>query len=299
MPKRVSDWVKIAGELRDGFLVVAAICYFFGYIVWAISAYRNGLGLLPALDFQYFVAGAPPLVIILGLYYLIIGFALLGKMTRGWIGTNPKGWKLYLRWTMVGLGMIAFTLIYVNSTEWFGAAFPKLSRSSWFLLVLVLTIIASTFFFSLPEQSARSRHGYPVNDDVERPAASGLRGGVITLDFYLMSLLLIVRAVYVGMIFILLAVIAFGYFFVVYQRLPQEFGGARPQYACLDIVKAQISSETIAGLLPSDPNKSTDTVVRSLKVEVLFSGSDVILVRSQGRVYKIAKSTIQTVTSCN
>ena len=50
--KSVDDLLKRAGEIRDGFLVMGAIFYFFGYIVWAINAYRNDLGLLPALEFQ-------------------------------------------------------------------------------------------------------------------------------------------------------------------------------------------------------------------------------------------------------
>ena len=52
MWKSVGDLLKRAGELRDEFLVMGAIFYFFGYIVWAINAYRNDLGLLPALEFQ-------------------------------------------------------------------------------------------------------------------------------------------------------------------------------------------------------------------------------------------------------
>ena len=108
MPRRVGDWLKIAGELRDGFLVIAAICYFFGYIVWAITAYRNDLGLLPALDFQYFVAGVPPLLVLLGLYYIVVGGKWLQNMAQDWLVSPATRGKLFLSLAMVGLAAISF-----------------------------------------------------------------------------------------------------------------------------------------------------------------------------------------------
>jgi hypothetical protein len=95
------------------------------------------------------------------------------------------------------------------------------------------------------------------------------------------------------------AVLAFLLVIDLYPKIPQEFGGALPQPACLDVVKAQVSSETIAGIFAVNENRPDDTVVRSREVEVLFSGSDVMIIRSQGRVYRITKDAIQTVTTCN
>jgi hypothetical protein len=109
----------------------------------------------------------------------------------------------------------------------------------------------------------------------------------------------VLALVYALLLFIGLAALAFIYCVELYPRIPQAFGGARPYYACLDVVKAQMSPETIEGLLPPDANKSHESVVRSSRLEVLFSGSDVMLVRSRGKVYKITKSTIQTIAMCD
>jgi hypothetical protein len=69
-PARV--WLDVLPKLRDSVLVIFGTAYALGYIVWAIHAYRNGLGGRPASPAQYFVAGAPVLtvlVILLCLFY--------------------------------------------------------------------------------------------------------------------------------------------------------------------------------------------------------------------------------------
>jgi len=89
-------------------------------------------------------------------------------------------------------------------------------------------------------------------------------------------------------------------FFVqeVYPRIPQEFGGSRPRQACLDLVKAQLSGKTIADLAGAG-SPSDGPVVRSSQVEVLFSGSGVVVVRKDNRVYEITKSAVLAVTNCD
>ena len=57
--RRLTAWLKPFAGLRDGLLVVGAGLYGIGYLVWSIRAWWEGLGLLPVLSAQYFVAGAP------------------------------------------------------------------------------------------------------------------------------------------------------------------------------------------------------------------------------------------------
>src|SRR5690349_2113251 len=45
------------GSVRDGLLILLSLVYALGYSVWAINAYSRNLGLLPALQFEYFIAG--------------------------------------------------------------------------------------------------------------------------------------------------------------------------------------------------------------------------------------------------
>src|SRR5215831_7819460 len=55
-----ADWLKWLGERRDGFLVGGAVLYGLGYLVWSYNAWRNHLGQLPALEFQYAMSGLIP-----------------------------------------------------------------------------------------------------------------------------------------------------------------------------------------------------------------------------------------------
>jgi hypothetical protein len=271
--KRAGDCLKELGSLRDGFLVTAALFYFFGYIVWAINAYRNDLGLLPALEFQYFIAGALPVVIILLLYSIVAGSKWVTKKVREWIGPNPTGAKLSLCLVMFVLGLTAWALILIASTEWFKAVFSN-ALQNWLVMISVVIVVVSSLFVA-PLEAVMTNVGIVI------------------------LLLRLYAYLYVGLVLAAVAVLAFIYCVELYPKIPQEFGGARPYYACLDLVKAQMSTETIEGLLSIDANKSPEPVMRSVRLEVLFAGSDMILVRSRGKVYKIARNTIQAVAMCD
>jgi hypothetical protein len=53
------------GELRDAALFIATVIYVLGYSAWAIYSANRGLGVLPPLEGQYFLAGIVPLVLLL------------------------------------------------------------------------------------------------------------------------------------------------------------------------------------------------------------------------------------------
>lgn len=56
-PIPTADWLKWLGERRDRFLIGGAVLYGLGYIVWSYNAWRNHLGQLPAIEFQYLMSG--------------------------------------------------------------------------------------------------------------------------------------------------------------------------------------------------------------------------------------------------
>jgi hypothetical protein len=319
MARSLSGWVEVAGKLRDGFLVTAGICYFFGYIVWAINAYNNGLGLLPALDFQYFVAGAPTVLTILGLYYLFAGIWWLIKAARGWVNTQTEGGRRLLNLFVLLIGLIAFVGIYINTTEWFKATFPRLANLNLLVLICALVIVLCSLFLPTRENPPPSKDipvpslppivaFLPLQENPE-PAETPDENEPKKVFFRELfwnfvdavpaPFLRLLGIIYAGMFGLGLVALAGFYILKLYPMIPQEFGGGRPSYACLDVVKAQISNRTLEGILPTEANQSNEPVVRSLRVEVLFSGSDVMVVRSQGRVYKITKSTIQAVATCD
>jgi len=44
---------------------------------------------------------------------------------------------------------------------------------------------------------------------------------------------------------------------------------------------------------------ANDAILRSTQVELLFSGSGVLVLRKNGRVYEVTRSAVQSITNCN
>jgi hypothetical protein len=295
--QRAANTLRNLGSLRDGFLVTAAIFYFAGYVVWAINAYRNNLGLLPALEFQYLIAGAPPVLIISALYFLFLGGKLLVRQLGNWIGPDPRGVKLYLCWFMLVLGVGAVVFIMMPATKWFESAYPHSRYKPWLTIISALIIVVSYPFVSQLTNAAETQIQAKASSEF---SARELANAFRSLFFFLAGVFLrLLALMYAFMFFIGLGAVALIYSVELYPKIPQEFGGARPYCAQLDVVSAQLSNETIGGILPMDAGKPSHAIVRSLRVEVLFSGSDMMLVRSKGKVFKIPKSTLQTIATCD
>ena len=105
------DALKWLGERRDGFLVGGAILYGLGYLVWSYNAWRNHLGELPALEFQYLMSGIIPAVI-LGLAWA--GAAFFFKV-------RDKILKLFERYRFLKWLVPAITTV-IQSTSFFPLA---------------------------------------------------------------------------------------------------------------------------------------------------------------------------------
>ena len=93
----------------------------------------------------------------------------------------------------------------------------------------------------------------------------------------------------------------------------------RPRCANLDVAKNGVSKVTLKAILPpegsapqtnptptvTDANTPTGTIpaeseiVRSDKIDVLFSGSDYLLIRAHNEVYEIKREVIHAVRSCD
>jgi len=104
--------------------------------------------------------------------------------------------------------------------------------------------------------------------------------------------------VYVAVPLVIVAALAF-YLTRIYPSLPQEFGGVKPRCAYLDVVRAKLSTDTLTDILSDDQMTGNQPVVRSARVEVLFSGSSAVYVRSRRGVHEIAKDAIAAVNACN
>jgi hypothetical protein len=71
------------GKARDGVLIIGGALYVLGYFVWSVHALNEGLGLLPALELQYLLAGSLLALVFLSALTLgLAAFAILNMGTR-------------------------------------------------------------------------------------------------------------------------------------------------------------------------------------------------------------------------
>ena len=280
-------------RVRDGFLVLAGVFYLFGYLVWAINAYKNHLGLVPALEFQYFVAGIIPVVILSIVVLLVIGYVRVKSNIQSWLGPRVAGKRRFLRWILVYLWLFSLGFLYVSFSDWFERVTGAFLMRTGLGVVPVLLFTILTLL--LPPSDTRK-----VDDT---SAKHSLRA---TVKHSLRALLEAIRGWFdilgrVYAVFFVLVFPVFAFFFFVervYPKIPQEFGGALPRSACLDLVKTELSKTTLADL--AEPGAAADdTILRSTQVELLFSGSGMLVVRKNGRVYEITRSAVQSITNCN
>jgi hypothetical protein len=161
----------------------------------------------------------------------------------------------------------------------------------------ILAGIAGAFFllalFSFDAGTEKSK--LEGADDRTWPKKLAVGARLVVLVFLISALGVVSLYFYVGLI---------------YSKLPQSLGGVRPRCAFLDIQKEGLSDDTLRGILPEatqtpiptpSPMASPDSgqgIVRSQKVDVLFSGSDYILIRTESGVYEIKRDLIHAVRSC-
>jgi hypothetical protein len=79
----VWQWlISNATKYRDLVLVVAALTYPIGFLIWSIHAWKQDLGLLPVINSQYIMAGLFPLLFLGGCGLLVYLELTLVKLSR-------------------------------------------------------------------------------------------------------------------------------------------------------------------------------------------------------------------------
>ena len=246
--KKVADLLENVGKIRDGILVGASLLYLTGYAVWALIAWKYGLGPLPVFDVQYFVAGLPILLIVI----VCTGFL------RGINKFLVHRWPAFMTRR--------------------GKIFQKVS----FWIYLIATLSGIVVFFVFIE----NKRLWPI------ALAADLMVGVIGL-FYLHSDVYIFQGIRPSfsffnklyrLSFCFLIVCATGvlviyYITSVYVAIPQEFGGAKPRLAQIDVKTKELSRETMDAL---GIQERDNEVARSPILTVIFAGSGNLFFKAYG-----------------
>lgn len=284
---KVLSWLKLIAGIRDGVLVIAGILYILGYLFWAINAFQNNLGLLPAIESQYFVAGIVPMFVILALLLAITGIKLIREKIPAWLGPSVKGWRLVLRWIIIAwllFGLAGFSMVS-----------EVLPEGDWVTIFFYVYFISWVFFPPYP---------FGHKSEGEYGETKILR---FIRKFFDKTFPGILATAYPVFLAVGLSTAGLNFFIEdVYPSIPQEFGGVRPRCAQLDVVADQLSVETREAILPIDSIDSENQVVQTIEVNVFFSGSEFMLVRPLAQeqepkleVYEIRTSVIQAVTWCS
>jgi hypothetical protein len=338
-------FVEKIGKLRDGLLVAGGLLYVLGYAVWSLNAWRQGLGILPALESQYLVAGIVPALII----YAAILIARLNRANKGrlkrstQVEAKPVDAKLDLKsevekpgdakldvqsrldrmveelkrdpvaeakrakeeatgivvtW-LIAFGVLAAIVYYTlykfgwlpesakHPERWGGSAITVAA----FVVVFLMNILPELLspYMRTGEAKLLTRIGLSLTNGLNnRPKVKWVATALLSA---------------VGVA----CIIAWGWY---YPSLPQALGGFRPRCAQLDLARKDVSAATLAAVAPALPQPAAipspeagaaeqkpppEGVVRTDKVDVLFSGSDYMLIRASGKVYEIKKDVVHAI----
>lgn len=277
---RLSSWTNArltsVADLRDLVLIVAGGLYLLGYIVWAFNAYANNLGLLPALDLQYLIAGIVPALLLLMLTLLITGLLRFKRWLNDWLDPDLR-WKRHLRnLNMIVLGLALAALLLATS-EWFELASPEWSRK----LAMMSTPVMLVSMFLLTPGAEKSS---PVLQLFSK------YGTFAAVAFVLFMTVL-------GLM---------DFASRLYPRVPQEFGGVRPRCAYVDVKTEEVSSAVQQSILPAAGPDAAGKIARSVQLDVHFSDGGLMLVKPHAErpefrspTFEIKKDAVQAVVWCD
>jgi len=308
----INSYLKRLGEFRDSLLVVAGGLYILGYVVRSINGFTNNLGFLPAFESQYLIAGIIPAIVILLFYLLIL---LTWRIKIGFSNWLDSGsYKIIIPLLIMVMYLVsAGVTVYFNKVSddnLMTAA--KINLASGYLFFGMLFIKFSTI--------ENARKGLFNKELSWRLRLYFLLILAITIPYYLFVIL--VDKIIIGtgeqikeimdpltmftIVFIALYTVSGLWYFVsdIYPQIPQEFGGARPRCAFIDVTGNEISSELREALFFSGDKTNAD-IVRSIQVDVYFAGSEFILVKPQNKTlqseivtYELQKSIVQSIIWC-
>jgi hypothetical protein len=302
---RAPSWIKKMGDLRDGLLVFGAVIYALGYLVWSIHAWKENLGLLPALEPQYLAAGTIPSLI---LWLAWVGYRFLrgipDRVLRKLETASRTKAAIY---RVIGVLCVAgfyLPIFFLEKIHSVNAGESVLAKTFFGLLAPILLITGLLLLLQPSKKESSAETGEAIKGN--RKFGDLVRELVESFAIAPPFLARVVMYFYLSLYFVGLTA---GYVFGLYPSIPQEFGGVRPRCAYVDVVRDQVSEALQSEILPGGAAQSKPAVVRSVKLQVFFSGSDFMLVKpyveeghihnAKPKLFELRGPVVQAVNWCD
>lgn len=287
-----SSLLKNLGGLRDGLLVLVSLVYVLGFSVWSVVAWINNLGALPVLDAQYFTAGLPPFMAAVSVGALIhLSRRVLLEIWPRWLSSLSLKNQLLIHALLGGVALVI--LVALLGAEWLQTTPSDIGFAGGFLAVFFIGLLQQPIVLltrwldflvdrgSLSQEAAKElRTHWGWKFIVRRPSLSNL--------------------------YLLFAALgAAGIFYwtsVLYLKVPQEFGGAEPRCAQLDVVWSDLSPETRQNLPVASPSNEEQMVVGTKEVMIYFVGGESIMMRTRemgGASIELSRSAVKAFRWCS
>jgi hypothetical protein len=264
-------------NLKTSIIDIIAIIYGIGLINWSINAYQNSLGLISAFDTQYFVAGFVPFIVFLLIYYALINeFSIIYSLFRRLRGINKKLLRKYPRGYVI-VTMTTSMLFFLSFAGIVG--YKAYNENSYWELAL------SGFYFVLAVLFAYLL----ITKKAHRPKRVTSFKIRRRLYFLLNPVKLsVVYAKFTITMFCLMLLIA--YAFLIYPKIPQELGGAKPKRCIIECRKEAFNSVSALKLFA---DKALDR-----NVYVYYYNSDKIIFKQDeysASTYEISRKDVELI----
>ena len=271
-----------AGNLRDALLIFAGTVYVLGYLLWSYTAWREGLGLLPVIDVQYFAAGTLPGLLLLATLLLLAGLARLSQLLAHYVGPESRVW---------------------------GGRLHRIVRGAWITVVgfAIAAGIASEYLDEILRVLGLSEASVPLSDLWRNYSWALVAGiGLLFLLILVMPFANYGRqaAILQTWLNVLVLCAVLGALITTgFKELPQEFGGIGARCARLDLESGKVSRATHSLLLPSSDvgaqGRTPPPVVRTRPVQVIFAATDFLIVKVDGRTLELKRTVVNAVIWCD
>lgn len=235
------------------------------------------MGLLPALQAQYLIAGIVPGLGIWVTYLVFSHKPSLQRFASEWLSPSAPGYKKIGFWTSMAAASLTLFIPIFLFEYLLDPVLPRGVRS---------TIALGSFFLILP-----GTYGLYASFVSRGTRTRGMREWSRRFnDFlgaYIMPVTLVGLTIYVYVVFW-------------YPNIPQALGGVSPSCAYLDVEKADLSQETLIALFPEEAIESKSEVVKSSRLRVFFVSSNVMLVKHglNSPTHEIERRIVRAATSC-